>query len=57
MTALPHWDLYASLRHAGRMGDWGLRPADLERLQAGHQVFTAAALGQLADPGATRPLS
>jgi aminoglycoside phosphotransferase (APT) family kinase protein len=57
MTALPHWDLYGSLRHAGRMDDWGLEPADLARLQAGHQVFTAAALGQLAEPGATRPLS
>jgi aminoglycoside phosphotransferase (APT) family kinase protein len=57
MTALPHWDLYASLRHAGRMAEWGLRPADLARLQDGHREFTAAALAQLADPGATRPLS
>jgi aminoglycoside phosphotransferase (APT) family kinase protein len=48
MTALPHWDLYASLRHAGRMDDWGLEPADLARLQAGHQEFTSAALAQLA---------
>jgi aminoglycoside phosphotransferase (APT) family kinase protein len=57
MTALQHWDLYASLRHAGRMAEWGLGPADLARLQTGHQEFTAAALAQLADPGATRPLS
>ncbi len=48
MTALPHWDLYASLRHAGRMGEWGLLPADLARLQAGHREFTGAALAQLA---------
>ena len=48
MTALPHWDLYASLRHAGRMDDWGLEPADLARLQAGHREFTSAALAQLA---------
>jgi aminoglycoside phosphotransferase (APT) family kinase protein len=47
MTALPHWDLYASLRHAGRMADWGLTPADLERLQAGHRQFTGAALALL----------
>ena len=48
MTALPHWDLYASLRHAGRMTDWGLLPADLARLRAGHRQFTGAALAQVA---------
>jgi aminoglycoside phosphotransferase (APT) family kinase protein len=46
-TALPHWDLYAALRHAGRMTQWGLTPADLARLQAGHREFTAAALARL----------
>ena len=44
MTALRHWDMYAALRHAGRMAEWGLSPADLSRLQAGHREFTAAAL-------------
>jgi aminoglycoside phosphotransferase (APT) family kinase protein len=47
LTALPHWDLYAALRHAGRMTEWGLTPADLARLQAGHREFTAAALARL----------
>ena len=27
LTALPHWDLYAALRHAGRMTGWGLTAA------------------------------
>lgn len=45
MTALRHWDLYAALRHAGRMADWGLSPADLARLQSGHREFVAALLG------------
>jgi len=47
LTALLHWDLYAALRHAGRMVGWGLPPSRLARLQAGHQEFTRAALGQL----------
>jgi aminoglycoside phosphotransferase (APT) family kinase protein len=47
VTALPHWDLYAGLRHAGRMTEWGLTPAELARLQAGHREFTAAALASL----------
>jgi aminoglycoside phosphotransferase (APT) family kinase protein len=46
LAALPHWDLYAALRHAGRLSGWGLSPADLARLQAGHRVFTTAALAQ-----------
>jgi len=36
MTSLAHWDLYAALRHPGRMSSWGLTAADLARLQAGH---------------------
>jgi len=44
MTALPHWDLYAALRHAGRMQGWGLAPADLARLRAGHREFVAMTL-------------
>ena len=47
LAALPHWDLYAALRHAGRMGEWGLPPGELARLQAGHRDFTALALAQL----------
>lgn len=48
MTALPHWDLYAALRHAGRMSSWGLAAADLARLRAGHRAFVAIALAQVA---------
>ena len=41
LSTLPHWDLYAALRHAGRMGTWGLPAAELARLQAGHREFVA----------------
>jgi aminoglycoside phosphotransferase (APT) family kinase protein len=54
LTGLPQWDLYAALRHAGRMSQWGLTPADRERLEAGHHAFVAAALARaqaLADTG------
>jgi aminoglycoside phosphotransferase (APT) family kinase protein len=46
LTALPHWDLYAALRHAGRMSSWGLAVTDLARLQEGHRSFTSAALAR-----------
>ncbi len=39
LSTLPHWDLYAALRHAGRMGRWGLPAAELARLQTGHRQF------------------
>jgi aminoglycoside phosphotransferase (APT) family kinase protein len=39
LSTLPHWDLYAALRHAGRMGTWGLPAAELARLQTGHRQF------------------
>jgi aminoglycoside phosphotransferase (APT) family kinase protein len=41
LSTLPHWDLYAALRHAGRMSTWGLPAAELARLQAGHRTFAA----------------
>jgi aminoglycoside phosphotransferase (APT) family kinase protein len=44
MTALRHWDLYAALRHAGRMGEWGLTPGDRSRLEAGHHDFVTTVL-------------
>ena len=44
LAALPHWYLYAALRHAGRMSEWGLSAAELASLQAGHHEFAAAAL-------------
>ena len=50
LTALPHWDLYAALRHQGRMTGWGLSAADLARLQAGHREFTSAALARFPSP-------
>jgi hypothetical protein len=46
LAALPNWDLYAAMRHAGRMGEWQLSPEDLERLRSGHREFTAAVLAQ-----------
>jgi len=39
LCTLQHWDLYAALRHAGRMGTWGLPQAELDRLQSGHREF------------------
>jgi aminoglycoside phosphotransferase (APT) family kinase protein len=56
-SALAHWDLYAALRHAGRMGEWGLSAAELARLEAGHREFSAVALAQHAGPGLTGPHS
>jgi aminoglycoside phosphotransferase (APT) family kinase protein len=41
LSTLPHWDLYAALRHAGRMSTWGMPAAELARLQAGHRKFVA----------------
>jgi aminoglycoside phosphotransferase (APT) family kinase protein len=43
-AALPHWDLYAALRHAGRLEGWGLSAAKLDRFRAGHREFAGAAL-------------
>jgi aminoglycoside phosphotransferase (APT) family kinase protein len=51
LTALAHWDLYAALRHAGRLAEWGLSDANLARLQAGHREFTAIALAQVPTHG------
>jgi len=53
LTVLPHWDLYAALRHAGQMTGWGLSAADLARLRAGHREFTARALAQFPSSGAS----
>lgn len=44
MTALRHWDLYAALRHAGRMSEWGLTAGDRHRLETGHRQFVVAVL-------------
>lgn len=41
VSALPHWDFYAALRHAGRMETWGLPDAELSRLRTGHRQFVA----------------
>jgi aminoglycoside phosphotransferase (APT) family kinase protein len=54
LTALPHWDLYAALRHAGRMSSWGLAVTDLARLQAGHRSFTSGALARVPGPSIER---
>lgn len=47
VSALPFWDLLAALRPAGTVTDWGLEPAELARVRAGHRRFTLAALRQL----------
>ena len=49
LAGLPAWDLYAALRHAGRMAEWGLDDAERERLQSGHLEFASAALSAVAD--------
>jgi aminoglycoside phosphotransferase (APT) family kinase protein len=46
-AALSHWDLYAALRHAGRMDEWGMTAADKDRLQTGHREFTALVFADL----------
>ena len=35
-----------ALRHAGRMGTWGLPPAELDRLQSGHREFVRMITGR-----------
>ncbi len=52
LAALPHWDLYAALRPAGNMADWGLAPDQLAAMRAAHRDFTGQALGRLARPAA-----
>ena len=47
LSTLPHWDLYAALRHAGRMGTWGLPSAELDRLQSGHREFVRMITAQM----------
>jgi aminoglycoside phosphotransferase (APT) family kinase protein len=44
VSALPHWDLYAALRSAGTVTDWGLSPSDLARVRAGHAESVQSAL-------------
>jgi aminoglycoside phosphotransferase (APT) family kinase protein len=47
-TDLPYWDLWADLRLAGRIGEWGLGDAAEQALRTGHEAFVARALEQLA---------
>jgi hypothetical protein len=47
MSALPHWDLYAALRPAGKVTSWGLSPPELTRVRAGHAEFAQSALQRL----------
>lgn len=44
---LPFWDLYAALRPAGKMADWGLDDVTLNKLQAGHKDFVDQAIAKL----------
>jgi hypothetical protein len=47
LTDLPYWDLWADLRLAGRMGEWGLDDSTEKEMRAGHEAFVAQALEQL----------
>lgn len=44
---LPLWDLYAALRPAGKLWDWGLDPKDERRMVRLHRSFVEQALARL----------
>jgi aminoglycoside phosphotransferase (APT) family kinase protein len=46
-TDLPYWDLWADLRLAGRIAEWGLDAALEEEMRAGHEAFVEQALAKL----------
>jgi aminoglycoside phosphotransferase (APT) family kinase protein len=46
-TDLAYWDLWADLRLASRIDDWGLGAATKEAMRAGHEAFVAQALAEL----------
>lgn len=47
MTDLPYWDLWADVRLAGRISDWGLDESTAGAFRAGHEAFVAQALHKL----------
>lgn len=46
-TDLPYWDLWADLRLAGRVTEWGLDDATVRAMRAGHEAFVSQALKKL----------
>jgi aminoglycoside phosphotransferase (APT) family kinase protein len=46
-TDLPYWDLWADLRLAGRVADWGLDESTVKTMRARHEAFVAQALEKL----------
>jgi aminoglycoside phosphotransferase (APT) family kinase protein len=44
---LPYWDLWADLRLAGHMAEWGLDDVTEQRMRAAHEAFVAQALARL----------
>jgi aminoglycoside phosphotransferase (APT) family kinase protein len=47
LTDLPYWDLWADLRLAGRIGEWGLDDAAETAMRAAHLDFVARAFAML----------
>jgi aminoglycoside phosphotransferase (APT) family kinase protein len=47
LTDLPYWDLWADLRLAGRIAEWGLDVASEKEMRAGHEAFVEQALANL----------
>jgi aminoglycoside phosphotransferase (APT) family kinase protein len=47
-TDLPYWDLWAGLRLAGGITEWGLDEATEKAMRAGHEAFVAQAFVSLA---------
>ena len=48
LADLPHWDLWADQRLAGRIARWGLDEATEAAMRAGHEAFVAQAQEMLA---------
>jgi aminoglycoside phosphotransferase (APT) family kinase protein len=46
-TDLPYWDLWADLRLAGRVAEWGLDESTVKTMRARHEAFVAQALEKL----------
>lgn len=46
-TSLSLWDLWAALRPAGQMSDWGLEAPTLRQFQARHRAFVDRAIEKL----------
>jgi aminoglycoside phosphotransferase (APT) family kinase protein len=46
-TDLPYWDLWADLRLAGRVAEWGLDDVTVKTMRARHEAFVAQALEKL----------